>query len=100
MVAVIFYKLLKLEIHLYSLAGITVSFGIIIDNSIVMIDHYRHHGNKKVFLAILAATLTTIGSLCIIFFLDEDQRINLIDFTWVMIVNLGISLFVALFFIP
>jgi multidrug efflux pump subunit AcrB len=99
-VAAIFYYLLKLEIHLYSLAGITVSFGIIIDNSIVMIDHYRHHRNKKVFLAILAATLTTIGSLSVIFFLNENQKINLIDFTWVMIVNLALSLFIALFFIP
>ena len=62
-IAVIFYYLLKLEIHLYSLAGISVSFGIIVTNSIVMIDHYRYHRNKSVFLAILAATLTTIGSL-------------------------------------
>ncbi len=99
-VAVILYYVLRLEIHLYSLAGITVSFGIIIDNTIVMIDHYRYHRNRKVFLAILAATLTTIGSLCVIFFLDEKQQINLIDFTWVMIVNLGLSLFIALFFIP
>jgi multidrug efflux pump subunit AcrB len=99
-IAVIFYHLLRLEIHLYSLAGITVSFGIIIDNTIVMIDHYRYHRNKKVFLAIFAATLTTIGSLCVIFFLDEQQQINLIDFTWVMIVNLGVSLIIALFFIP
>ncbi len=99
-IAVIFYHLLNLEIHLYSLAGITVSFGIIIDNSIVMIDHYRYHKDKKVFLAILAATLTTIGSLCVIFFLEEQQRINLTDFAWVMIVNLSVSLLIALFFIP
>jgi len=98
--AVIFYYLLKLEIHLYSLAGITVSFGIIIDNSIVMIDHYRYHRDRKVFIAIMAATLTTIGSLFVIFFLKENQQLNLIDFTWVMIVNLGLSLLIALFFIP
>lgn len=99
-IAVILYHLLKLEIHLYSLAGITVSFGIIIDNSIVMIDHYRHTRNRHVFLAVLAATLTTIGSLSVIFFLKEAQRINLIDFSWVMIANLIVSLFIALLFIP
>ncbi len=99
-VAVIFYYLLKIEIHLYSLAGITVSFGIIIDNSIIMIDHIRHNNNKKVFLAILAATLTTIGSLSIIFFLKEGQRINLIDFALVIMVNLSVSMIIALFFIP
>ncbi len=100
LVAVIFYYFFRLELHLYSLAGITVSFGIIIDNSIVMIDHYRYHKDRKVFLAILAATLTTIGSLCIIFFLKESQRANLTDFALVIIINLSVSLFIALFFIP
>jgi multidrug efflux pump subunit AcrB len=99
-VAFIFYYLLQIEIHLYSLAGITVSFGILIDNSIIMIDHIRHHNNKKAFLAILAATLTTIGSLSIIFFLKEKQQINLIDFALVIMVNLSVSMFIALFFIP
>ena len=99
-IAFIFYYLLKVEIHLYSLAGITVSFGIIIDNTIVMIDHLRHHHNKKVFVAILAATLTTIGALSILFFLHEEQQINLLDFAKVIIVNLSVSLVIALFFIP
>lgn len=99
-IAFIFYYLFKLELHLYSLAGITVSFGIIIDNTIVMTDHLRHHRNRKVFLAILAATLTTVGALSVIFFLDEDSRIKLVDFAAVVIINLLVSLLVALFFIP
>lgn len=99
-IAAIFYYIFKVEIHLYSLAGITISFGIIIDNSIVMIDHLRHTRNKRVFLAILAATITTIGALAVVFLLDEEQRLNLIDFAWVIIINLGISSFMALFFIP
>lgn len=99
-IAVIFYYLLGLEIHLYAMAGITVSLGLIIDSSIVMIDHLRHQGNKRAFLAILAATLTTIGSLSVIFFLGEEQKIKLIDFAWVMIINLSVSLAVALFLIP
>ncbi|MBN1252329.1 MAG: efflux RND transporter permease subunit [Bacteroidales bacterium] len=100
LIAFIFYYSLKLEIHLYSLAGITISFGIIIDNSIVMIHHYHHKGDKKSFISILAATLTTIGSLSIIFFLDKSQQINLIDFALVIIINLVVSLFTALSFIP
>ncbi len=97
---VLFYFLLDVEIHLYSLAGVTVSLGIMIDNTIVMVDHIRHTGNKKSFLAILAATLTTIGSMVVIFFLKEEQRANLVDFAWVMIINLSVSLCVALWFIP
>ena len=99
-IAIIFYYLFQIEIHLYSLAGITVSFGIIIDNTIVMVDHYRHHRDKKVLLAILAATLTTIGALSVIFFLEEKQRLNLVDFALVVMINLGVSVIIALFFIP
>ncbi len=99
-IACIFYYLLKIEIHLYSLAGITISFGIIIDNSIIMIDHIRHQGNKRAFLAIFAATLTTIGALSMIFFLKESQQINLIEFAQVIIINLTVSMGIALFFIP
>ncbi|TAJ08603.1 efflux RND transporter permease subunit [Marinilabiliaceae bacterium JC017] len=99
-IAVIFYYWFQIEIHLYSLAGITVSLGIIIDNTIVMADHIRYHRNKQAFLAILAATLTTMGALSIIFFLNEQQRVNLVDFAMVMLVNLGVSLLIALFFIP
>lgn len=99
-IAFIFYYLLKLELHLYSLAGITVSFGIIIDNTIVMTDHLRYQKNRKVFLAILAATLTTIGALSVIFFMGEATRVMLSDFAAVIIVNLAVSLAVALFFIP
>lgn len=99
-IAIFFYYILKVEIHLYSLAGITVSLGIIIDNSIIMADHIRHKKDRKVFLAILAATLTTIGALTVIFFLEKEQQVNLIDFAWVVIINLSVSLAIALFFIP
>ena len=99
-IAFIFYYFLNLEIHLYSLAGITVSLGIIIDTSIIMIDHYGYYRDRKAFIAILAAVMTTVGSLAIVFFLPEQQRVNLVDFSAVMIVNLMISIVVALIFVP
>ncbi len=99
-IAVIFYYILKLEIHLYSLAGLTISFGIIIDNTIVMVDHYHHQKNRKVLLAILAASITTIGALSMVFLLEESQRINLVDFAFVITINLSVSILIALFFIP
>jgi len=96
----IFYFFLKIEIHLYSLAGITISLGLIIDNSIVMIDHIKHRHNKRVFISILASTLTTIAALSIIFFLPERVKLNLWDFASIVIVNLSVSLVISLFFIP
>lgn len=99
-VAAILYYVLGLEIQLYSLAGITISLNLVIDNIIVMTDHILRRRNLKAFMSVLAATLTTIGALVIIFFLDEKIRLNLQDFAAVVIINLGISLLVALFFVP
>jgi multidrug efflux pump subunit AcrB len=100
LVAVIFYYLLGVEIQLYSLAGITVSLGIIIDTSIVMIDHYSYYRNRRVFTSILGALLTTIAALLVIFFLPDEQKRNLVDFVWVIVINLSISVVIAFFFIP
>lgn len=99
-VAAIFYYAFGLEMQLYSLAGITISLNLVIDNTIVMTDHILHRRNLKAFVSVLTATLTTIGALVIIFFLDEKIRLNLQDFAAVVIINLAVSLFVALFFVP
>jgi multidrug efflux pump subunit AcrB len=99
-IASIFYYLFKMEMHIYSLAGIAVSLSLIKNNSIVMIDHLRHQKNLKVFIAILAATLTAIAALVIAFFLDEKLRLSLLDFSIIVIINLAVSLGVALFLIP
>lgn len=96
-IAVIFYYVFGLEMQLYSLAGITVSLNLVIDNTIVMSDHYLRCKNRKAFMSVLAATLTTMGALVIIFFLDERIRLNLQDFAAVVMINLGVSLLVALF---
>lgn len=99
-VAVIFYYLFRLEIQLYSLTGITISLSLIIDNTIIMTDHLVHRQNRNAFMPILAATMTTVGALSIIFFLDERIRLNLQDFAAVVMINLSVSLAVALFFVP
>jgi multidrug efflux pump subunit AcrB len=99
-IAVIFYYLFGLEMQLYSLAGLTISLNLIIDNTIIMSDQIIRRGNRKAFMAILSATLTSIGALVVILFMDEKVRANLLDFSWVIIINLTISLFIALFFVP
>ncbi|MDH6357836.1 efflux RND transporter permease subunit [Parabacteroides sp. PF5-9] len=99
-IAVILYYALQLEIQLYSLAGITISLSLIIDNTIVMTDHIRNRQNRGAFLSILTATLTTIAALSIIFFLDEKIRLNLQDFAAVVMINLAVSLLIALFLVP
>ena len=65
-----------------------------------MTDHYSYYHNRSVFPAILGATATTIGALFVILLLPEKDRANLEDFTWVIIVNLSVSLLTAWLFIP
>jgi len=100
LISVIAYYLFDIKLHIYSLAGITVSFGLIIDASIVMVDHYCYYHDRKAFLAILAALLTTIGSLVVIFFMPDYVQHDLYDFSRIIIVNLTVALLVALLFVP
>lgn len=100
LIAVMIYWLADIRLHTFALAGITVSLGIIIDSSIVMVDHYLRHRDRKAFIAILAALLTTIGALVIIFFLPEQLQKDLHDFSRIIIINLGVSLIAALLFVP
>jgi len=98
--AVIFYKLFGVAIEVYSMAGITVSLGIIIDTAIVIADHYTYYGNRKVMFSITGALLTTIGALMLVFFLPEDTRADLTGFIWVIVINLTLSIVIAFLFVP
>lgn len=97
--AIVVYSL-NVELHIYSIAGVTISFGLILDNAIVMLDHLHRKGNRKIFLALLAASLTTIMALLMVLLLPEEDRRNLEDFSIVVAINLGVSLLIALFFTP
>ncbi|MFR9620229.1 MAG: efflux RND transporter permease subunit [Rikenellaceae bacterium] len=99
-IAVILYYLFDVQLHVFSLAGIAVSFGIIIDTTIVMVDHYSYYHNRKAFLAILAALLTTISSLIVVYFMPDFILEELGDFSAIIIINLSVALVVALFFVP
>lgn len=99
-ISVALYFFAGLHIHIYTLAGITVSLGIIIDNSIVMIDHYLRRRNRSVFPALLSAVLTTVAALLVVLLLPEEEKQNLVDFSYVIIINLVVSLMVSYLFVP
>ncbi len=100
LMSVAVYFLIGLSIHIYTLAGITVSLGIIIDNSIMMIDHYSRWRNTSVFPSLISAVATTVVALLAIFLLPETERTNLADFALVIAVNLAVSLLVSRLFVP
>jgi multidrug efflux pump subunit AcrB len=91
---------LKVDIHMISIAGLTISFGLIVDNAIIMMDHLHKYRNRKVFVALLAASLTTVVALMMVLLLPEEDRKSLTEFSVVVSVMLGVSLLVALFFTP
>ncbi|KYG84801.1 multidrug transporter [Roseivirga seohaensis] len=97
--AIIIY-ILDVELHMYSIAGLTISFGLIVDNAIVMMDHMYRKKNRGIFVALLAASLTTIMALLMVLLLPEEDRRNLSDFSIVVAINLAVSLLIALFFTP
>ncbi|MCM1177428.1 MAG: efflux RND transporter permease subunit [Clostridium sp.] len=100
LVAIAIYGLVGLSVHIYTLAGISVSLGIVIDTSIVMIDHYGHFRDRKVFAALLGAVATTVGALLVVLLLPDSERENLTDFICVIVINLGVSLAVTWLFVP
>lgn len=92
--------LMRIDVHLYSIAGLTISLNLLLDNLIVASDYYTACRNRRFFTAIFAATATTIGSLSIVLFLNEDIKTDLIDFVYVVIISMCCSLVVAFFMIP
>lgn len=100
LISVALYFFIGLHIHIYTLAGITVSLGIIIDNSILMIDHYSRYGDRKVFPELFCAVITTVATLLVVLLLPDSERANLTDFTLVIVINLVVSLAVSSLFVP
>lgn len=100
LIAIILYALLGIQLHPMSMAGITVSLGLTIDSTIVMADHFSYYHDRKAIMSIIAAMLTTIGALVVVFWLPEHLRTDLRDFSIVVMVNLAVAILVSWLFVP
>lgn len=100
LIAVICYRVCNMRLQPFSMAGITVSLGLIIDSTIVMVDHYSYHHDFKAYSGILGAMLTTMGGLVIIFWLPDYLKNDLYDFSLMIMINLGVALLVSGLFAP
>ena len=89
-----------ITIHLYTLAGLSISFGMVVDNAILMLDHVHFKSKGNIIKSIAGATLTTIVALLLVFFLPEEERLNLTEFCLIVCLALGCSIPVSLFFVP
>lgn len=98
--AFLIYYLVGVELHLFSFAGLTISFGMLLDDSIMMIEHLKCSSNKNIIRSIFASSLTTVAALSAIFFLDDATKLKLYHFALVVIINLGLSSLSSLFLVP
>ncbi|WP_080905947.1 efflux RND transporter permease subunit [Parabacteroides sp. Marseille-P3160] len=103
-----------LELNTVTLAGLVVVLGMIVDNSIVIVDSYLEkldHGiarwqasiesAKEYFKAILSATLAiSITFFPFLFILTGQMHDFVESFPWTILITLGISLGVAILLIP
>jgi HAE1 family hydrophobic/amphiphilic exporter-1 len=102
-----------LTLNLLTLMGLAMGFGLIVDNSIVVLENvYRRwqggeaaadaaeHGAKEVVLPILASTATTLIVFVPFVYLQGELRVFYVPLAIVVALTLVASLFVAFTFIP
>lgn len=103
----------KLTLNIMTLGGLALGIGMLVDNSIVVIDNIVKHrargegvkegaltGTSEVLLAIGASTLTTIVVLLPIVFVNKEIRILYTGFAFTISYALLASLAVALTVVP
>ena len=105
--------LLDRNVNIISLAGMTFAAGMLVDNSIVVLENiYRHResgkslfqaaydGTTEVWGAVLASTLTTIAVFVPIVFVEEQAGQLFRDIAIAISAGVGLSLIVSITVIP
>ncbi|MCK4694471.1 MAG: efflux RND transporter permease subunit, partial [Candidatus Cloacimonetes bacterium] len=104
---------LKIGLNILSLAGLTLGFGMMVDNSIVVYENIFRYQNlgfdrkrasiqgvKEIALPISASTLTTIIVFAPFLYMQGDVKIFYLPFVYSMVLSLFSSLFVSFTFVP
>ncbi|MEM1010125.1 MAG: efflux RND transporter permease subunit, partial [Myxococcota bacterium] len=101
------------SMNIMSLGGLALGIGMLVDNSIVVLEsimRFREEGmsapkaalkgTREVAGAVTASTLTTVCVFLPIVFLEGVAGQMLRDLAWTVVISLGSSLVVSIFFIP
>jgi HAE1 family hydrophobic/amphiphilic exporter-1 len=109
-----FLNIQGISLNLISLMGLSLGIGMLVDNSVVVIDNiFRHRtelgknkfdaakdGAQEMALPILASTLTTVSVFLPIVFQEGMAKEQFKDFSYAISYSLMASLIVALVFVP
>ncbi|MCM8783210.1 MAG: efflux RND transporter permease subunit [Candidatus Omnitrophica bacterium] len=103
----------KLTLNVMTLSGLALGIGMLVDNSVVVLDNIfkkrevglsqkkaAEEGSSEVTLAITASTLTTIVVFLPIVFVNKEIRLLYVGLSLTVVFSLLASLFVAISFIP
>ncbi|MES9902644.1 MAG: efflux RND transporter permease subunit, partial [Sedimenticola sp.] len=108
-----FMYLFNRNINVMSLAGITFAVGMLVDNSIVVLENIDRHrrmgkspfhasydGTREVWGAVLASTVTTVAVFLPVIFIEEEAGQLFRDIAIAITFSIAISLFVSISVIP
>ncbi|MES9905804.1 MAG: efflux RND transporter permease subunit, partial [Sedimenticola sp.] len=108
-----FMYLFDRNINVMSLAGITFAVGMLVDNSIVVLENIDRHrrmgkspfhasydGTREVWGAVLASTVTTVAVFLPVIFIEEEAGQLFRDIAIAITFSIAISLFVSISVIP
>lgn len=98
--AVLLVWLLKIDVNIYTVAGLAISFGIMTDNAIVVLD-YCSRGYRKGFSGgLLAANLATASAFALVFLLPDEIKRNLSGVAMVIVIALSASFVTSIWLTP
>ena len=105
--------LLDVTLNIFSLGGLVLAVGMLVDNSIVMLENITRHqsdaanpleaahiGSKEVTSALIASTLTNLAAIVPFFFIKGIASLLFRDMVVTVTVAFIISLFVSLTVVP
>ncbi len=109
----IFMNFFGITLNIMTLSGLALGTGMLVDNSIVVLENIFHkrqkgfdiktsaiNGSEEVWLAILASTITTIAVFLPMIFIDKDIRILYSGLALTVTFSIMASLFVSLSLVP
>lgn len=112
-VCLLFFQLFGVSINIISLSGLVLGTGLMIDNSIIVIDNitqYRERGHKlskavvlgtnEVFIPLLSSALTTCAVFLPLVFLSGISGSLFYDQAMAITIGLFVSLFISITLLP
>lgn len=92
--------LLHVPVKWYTIGGLTVAFGVIQDNLIMVLEYFRYNKSFKSVKVVLGATVLSLLGISLFYLLPDQNKTELSDFSTVVVISICVSVFVSFLFTP